>query len=183
MGNDIIEILKTSTPIVALLAMFFTPWFTAKFNKDQKKRDELFSYKVKAYMYIAKNLYKIRNEYLNRSDKMRKQGMFIDYNALPIDLHKLSSEEYTSNILFLDLRMQNKMHEFTEFMTKQIYKLETITSNNEDYYITYEYLMIIVECDNLIQDLQNEVGMNTVAYTPRKERQGLFYKNKSNTTT
>lgn len=125
-SDKIIEILKPSTPIVALIAMFFTPWFTANFNKEQKIRDELFSAKVKAYIELAKiitetmrGLENIRSEYYSKKECDNFYEIYIKFKNTIAEQALFTSPNTKVDIDTL-------YTPFTKFMTTNYYWVKTL---------------------------------------------------------
>lgn len=154
-NNFTIEILKASTPIVALLAMFFTPWFTAKFNKKQKVRDELFSNKVKAYTNIAKivtetmrGLETIRIDYYSKKEQDKFFGIYNQFK------HAIAEEAlFTSPKTKTDIdTLYNSFH--------KIYDNELLGEDFEK--LIPLYTASIYDCKKFILKMQDDIGFTKI---------------------
>jgi len=151
-SDNIIEILKASTPIVALIAMFFTPWFTANFNKEQKIRDELFSAKVKSYMELAKivtetmrGLEKIRSEYYLKKESDKFYQLYIEFKNTIAEQALFTSQNTKADI--------DKL--YTSF--HKIYDNELLFGEDIETLIPL-YTESIYECKQFIIKMQHEIG-------------------------
>ncbi|WP_336704369.1 hypothetical protein [Chryseobacterium indologenes] len=155
--DKIIEILKVSTPIVALVAMFLTPRFTANFNKEQKIRDELFSAKVKSYTTLAKivtesirGLEQVRSEYHRKIESDKFYQIYVDFKNAIAEQAIFTSPNTKKDIDAL----------FTSF--HKIYDNELL---GEDFQkLIPFYTESIYECKQFILKLQNDIGFTKLNY-------------------
>lgn len=155
--KDLIEILKASTPIVALIAMFLTPWFTANFNKEQKMRDELFSAKVKAYTLLAKivtesmrGLEQVRSEYYRKQESDKFYQIYVEFKNAIAEHAIFTSPNTKSDIEVL----------FASF--HKIYDNELLGEEHEK--LIALYTESIYECKQFILKLQNDIGFTKLNY-------------------
>lgn len=157
--KQILEILKASVPIFSLIAVIVAAYLNARYSRKQRVRDELFSYKVKAYMKIAETVYSIRNDYGKKFDLIMHEGTtYLDRN-LPKDITKFHGSEFNSNILFLNVEMQDKVYKFSSKLLEATEKIQNLSDKTM---LMEEHYKMTIFCDKMISDLQEEIGLNKI---------------------
>lgn len=72
--NENLEYLKASIPIFSVIAVVVAAYLNARFTRKQKVIDELFSYKVQAFMKVAEIVYLINIEYFRRFNHIKEEN-------------------------------------------------------------------------------------------------------------
>lgn len=157
-----LEYLKASVPIFSIIAVVIAAFLNARYTRKQKIRDELFSYKVKSYMKIAELVYHIKTEFSNRFEIASKNNLSALKITEPTELERLKGQEFISNILFLDIEIQNKLYTFVSEVKMKCIEIGLKDRNLDKSVFMHDYFLLMISCEKLIEHLQNEIGLNKV---------------------
>lgn len=162
------EVLKYSIgPVITLIGVFIGSHLNAKLTRKQKLRDELFSYKVKAYASFASVLVEVENDYLNGLSihENSETAPFDDDEYLgPLKISTFYYKKYKENFLFFD----NDVKHHAEDLGIQLYRssqLHLMAANTNDIanYILIENNERIREaCQNLGKILYIKIDLNKI---------------------
>lgn len=133
-------------------------------NKKQKIREELFTHKVNAYAKLAQLIAEIRQDYvaLLFDGTGSDVAPFEDFRS-PIEIDEFFRKNLYINILFLSPNTKSNMDVFCD----KIFECSKLTFNNSampDLFtrdmLLESFKKMIDECDDCIQKLYVEVGLN-----------------------
>ncbi|WP_223559612.1 hypothetical protein [Chryseobacterium lathyri] len=162
---QILEILKASVPIFSIVAVVVAAFLNARFNRKQKERDELMSYKIKAYVSLCEVIAQTRQNYdaLLSNISSGKVDRGTDSKS-PEEAYQQFNKVLYKNMLFLSRFKKNKLY----LLTAKLH-LTAIQFNINASHIIYEkediiasYKEVISECDKVTDYLHMDLGFHQI---------------------
>lgn len=167
-SNYWMDILKTAiVPLATILAVFVGAFINAKLNRKQKIRDELFSYKVKAYVSFAETIATVEQDYLNglSSHENVEIAPFDNEEYLgPLQISTLFQKKYKENYLFLDNEIREKSENLTEllYLSSNLHLRASTTSDVFAYHLIEDNKRVREKCNTIINNLYKSIGLNEI---------------------
>lgn len=157
--TQIIEILKASVPIFSIVAVVIAAILNAEFNKRQKERDELLSYKIKSYINLCETIAAIKQDYENLIENVNFNKKINCKNIIEIDTD--FKKVLYKNLLFINKQKRYKFYLLSNMIfvssIKEKINFKAILEKEE---LLKTYREIIDECDEIIMYLHKDLGFD-----------------------
>ncbi len=158
------DISRTIIPLFAAMGGAMTgSYLTYRFQKRDKIRDHLFTYKVKAYSTLAECIVGVKRDMESKRAKIRVQreedaksisDIWDEFRKVSDEQALFSSDNTKRDLLILE-------HIIFQSYTMEIERiLQKDSFSDNDMIIICD--RIISDCDDFITKLQNEIGVNIV---------------------
>jgi len=166
--NYWMDIFKTAiVPLATILAVFVGAYINARLNKKQKIRDELFFYKVKAYVSFAETIAIVEQDYLNglSSHENVEIAPFDNEEYLgPLQISTLFQKKYKENYLFLDNNIRKKAESLTEhlYLSSNLHLRASTTTDVFAYHLIEDNVQVREICTDIVNELYKSIGLDKI---------------------